>query len=96
MVEIYTDLDQEVTLILEKLYRGSVLNYKSFLLKDSIDINAKCATPVTLYYISLEKLTALRIKSPELDEQITELENQMVNKENAIALDYIISKKKRD
>lgn len=94
MVEIYTIMDNEITFILEKLYRGSVINNKSFLLQDSIDVYAKTATTVGLYYISLEKFNSIRLKSAELNEQIGAIEDLLVDKENAVALDYVISKKK--
>lgn len=34
MVEIYTTMEGEVDFIIERLYRGSVINHKSFLLRD--------------------------------------------------------------
>ena len=60
MVEIYTTMDRGVDFVIERLYRGSVMNHCSFLFLDRIDISARCATPVSVYYISLEKLLELR------------------------------------
>ena len=34
MVEIYTTMDNGVDFIIERLYRGSIINYRSFLLRD--------------------------------------------------------------
>ena len=61
MVEVYTTMEGGVDFIIERLYRGSVLNYKSFLLLDKIDVSARCATPVSLYYISLTKILGNQI-----------------------------------
>lgn len=55
MVEIYTTMENGVDFVIERLYRGSVMNHRSFLLLDRIDVAARCATPVSLYYISLSK-----------------------------------------
>mmetsp|Transcript_13817 Transcript_13817/g.9968 ORF Transcript_13817/g.9968 Transcript_13817/m.9968 type:complete len:217 (+) Transcript_13817:832-1482(+) len=44
MVEIFTIMDNTVNFTLERLYRGSVINHRSFLLEDKIDLGARCAT----------------------------------------------------
>ena len=44
MIEINTLMDNSVTFVLERLYRGSVINHRSFLLEDGIDLGARCAT----------------------------------------------------
>ena len=51
MVEIYTTMDNGVEFVIERLYRGSVINHRSFITEDKIDVNARCQMPVTLYYI---------------------------------------------
>ena len=56
MVEIYTTMDNGVDFIIERLYRGALINHRSFLLRDKIDVCARCATSVSLYTISLEKI----------------------------------------
>jgi len=96
MVEIFTMMDNTVNFTLERLYRGSVINHRSFLLEDSIDLGAKCATQVSLYYLTLERLTDIKKKCPELNDAIKDIEDQLVDKENAVALDYVISKRKQD
>ena len=67
MVEIYTTMDNGIDLVLERLYRGSVMNHQSFLLEDQIDVYARCATPVSVYYITLEKFNEIRSKDDDLD-----------------------------
>lgn len=51
MVEIYTTMDNGVTFVIERLYRGSVINHRSFITEDKIDVNARCQMPVTIFYI---------------------------------------------
>ena len=51
MVEVHTQLDNGVEFIIERLYRGSVLNHRTFITEDKIDVNASCRMPVTLFYI---------------------------------------------
>lgn len=54
MVEVYTKMDNGAEFSIENLYRGSVINHNSFLLKDKIDVNARCKLPVMLFYIKEE------------------------------------------
>lgn len=56
MVEIYTMMDRGVEFVIERLYRGSIINHRSFITEDKIDVNARCFMPVTLFFIKLEKM----------------------------------------
>lgn len=94
MVEIYITMDNGVDLVIERLYRGSVINHKSFLVEDCININARCATPVSVYYITLSKINEIRRKDELLDSCILAIEEELIHKDNAIGLDYIINKKR--
>ena len=65
MVEMHTAMDNGVDFVIERLYRGSVINSKSFILRDKINVGARCATPVSLYYLTLDKLNGKSI-SPSI------------------------------
>ena len=60
MVEIYTTMDNGVEFVIERLYRGSVINHRSFITEDKIDVNARCQMPVTLFYITWEKMKEIK------------------------------------
>jgi len=53
VVEITAKIDNE-ELAIERLYTGSIMNHRSFLLMDALDVSAKCSTEVTLYYLSFD------------------------------------------
>jgi len=92
MVEIYTTMDNGVEFVIERLYRGSVINHRSFITEDKIDVNARCQMPVTLFYILWEKMVHIKDHCPVLSQKIDQVELQLINKDNPIALDYIISR----
>ena len=96
IVEILTSMDKGVDFVIERLFRGAVINHRSFLLNDQIDVSARCVTPVSLFYLDVDDLQAVREKDPNLDREIQRIEDEMINKENAIALDYIISSDGRE
>lgn len=85
-------MDNGLEFSIERLYRGSVLNHKSFLLGDKIDINARCKTPVTLFYLHCDKMNEIRESCDKLSENLDQIERRLLNKDNPIALDYIISR----
>mmetsp|Transcript_4558 Transcript_4558/g.6901 ORF Transcript_4558/g.6901 Transcript_4558/m.6901 type:complete len:170 (+) Transcript_4558:2153-2662(+) len=56
--------------VIERLYRGSVINHNSFLLNDSLDIDAKCKENVSVYYMTLDTLKLIKNKHQALDNQV--------------------------
>ena len=84
-----TDIDGD-DFVIEKLGRGSVINHNSFLLNDQIDVKAKCASQVTVFYISEADFKDVRKRDRVLDERVREIEEPLLEKDNAIALDYVI------
>ena len=70
MVEIYTTMDNGVEFVIERLYRGSVINHRSFITEDKIDVTARCQMPVTLFYILWEKMQSIKDNCPLLSKKI--------------------------
>lgn len=65
VIEIITNIDGH-DLVIERLYRGSIINYRSFLLEDISDVTGRCATAVTLFYLTNDTLQKIRMKSAKL------------------------------
>jgi CRP-like cAMP-binding protein len=90
-VEIVTKFGNGKEFIIEKLFRGSIINHNSFLMDDGIDTDAVCRKPVTLYYIEIETVNRLRKKHPDLDEKLLKHEMKLVNPDTEEpVIDYII------
>ena len=60
--------------IIERLYRGSIINHNSFLMDDEMDTDARCANNVSVYFLTIEKLKLLRSKHVELDQALEKQE----------------------
>lgn len=87
--ELKTLKDKEF--IIERLYRGSIVNHNSFLLNDGIDTNAKCRDTVSIYYIHIDTIKQLRAKYITLDQALESQERVLVKPGvREPALDYII------
>ena len=77
--------------IVEKLYRGSIINHNSFLMDDAIDTDAVCRTSVSLYAIDITMIDKLRAKYVKCERILHEHEMKLVNpKAVEPALDYIL------
>ena len=91
LVEIVHKMDKGEEFLIERLYRGSIINHNSFLMNDGIDTDARCKTPVSLYYINIQTIKYLRQKHIELDQALLKQEMILVNPNaEEPALDYII------
>lgn len=91
IVEICHTQDNGEEFIIEKLYRGSVINHNSFLMNDDIDTDARCKSTVTLFYIDIAQIKKLRQRHMELETALIMVEMILVNPNAAEpALDYII------
>jgi len=72
-------MDRGKEFIIERLYRGSVVNHNSFLMNDGIDTDAKCKTIVSYFFIHISTIKYLRQKHIELDQALTRQEVILVN-----------------
>ena len=69
LVQICHELDKPgcEEIVIERLYRGSVINHNSFLMNDGIDTDAKCKTAVSVFVMTIDTVKRLRQKHYELD-----------------------------
>jgi CRP-like cAMP-binding protein len=77
--------------VIERLYRGSIVNHNSFLMNDELDTDARCTSTVTVYYIDIDTFKTLRSKHIVLDQIMDLYEAWLVGgNRREPAIDYII------
>jgi hypothetical protein len=76
--------------VIERLYRGSIINHRSFLLADVSDINGKCAETMTIFYLTFDDIKKIRMKNSKLNLEILKVEQTDYKKENPYVIDYIM------
>lgn len=59
-VEIVHKFDNNQEFLIERLERGSIINHNSFLMNDGIDTDAKCKTTVSVFYMHINTVKAMR------------------------------------
>ena len=77
--------------MVDKLYRGSIINHNSFLMNDDMDTDAYCKSNLHTYCIHIDQLNALRAKYQQLDDSLDKVERELVDEsKREPAIDYII------
>lgn len=69
IVEILCKIE-DMDLVIERLYRGSIINHRSFLLADKSDITGICAQTLTLFYLTYDQIKKLRMKNAKLNLEV--------------------------
>ena len=86
----YFDKSKE-EFVIERLFRGSVINHNSFLMNDGNDTDAICRNNVTIFYLKIDTLKQIRTKYIELDHALDKQEMMLVKgNRREPAIDYII------
>jgi CRP-like cAMP-binding protein len=78
---------------IERLYRGSIINHNAFLIGDICDISGRCIDTQTIFFLNFEKINQIRMKHPELSNQIDKQRASVSGKENPYIIDYIMGRK---
>lgn len=91
-VEILHTFDKKKhEFVIERLFRGSVVNHNSFLMNDDMDSDARCRQNVTVFYMNIDTLKTIRTKYIELDHALDKHEIFLVKgNRREPAIDYII------
>lgn len=69
ILEIMVQIEGQ-PLVIERLYRGSIVNHRSFLIADKSDIDCKCAQTMTVFYLTYDQIKKIRMKSAKLNLEI--------------------------
>ena len=68
-------MDNGIEVVLEKLTRGGILGAYSFLVSDTLKVNATCTTAVYLYSIERERFTDIVQRDPVLLQRLLSIVN---------------------
>lgn len=90
VIEIETKCDNEVEFTLEKLFRGSVINYRTFFMEEDGMVYYKFGKDSILFELTFEKMDELCKKHPDLNKRFQKFKQQTILKEKPFPLDYIM------
>ena len=90
-LEVYTTFEAN-EFIIERLYRGSALNYRAYFMKDSMYVNIRCAKEARLLMLSLESMKEIikRHSEEKFSTYMLYYQNKILKQEKKFPLDYIM------
>lgn len=78
IVEVACSYDSKIEqqFVIERLGRGSIINHRSFMLKDEADTDFKCMTTVSVFVLTLEKLEQICEKKQDMKMAFNKVEHE--------------------
>lgn len=91
VIEIYTTIEDADEFVIERLFRGSVINYRTFCMPDDGKVfyrfgrNSICAT------LHFDKFEEIYMKHPSLKKKFTKFRRSIITEDKPFPLDYIMN-----
>lgn len=89
IVEFYTDFEG-AEFVIERLYSGSLYNFRTFFMEDLMYVNVRCATNVTVFEISKQKIESIMLKHEDFKRKMLSYQNQILKYDKTFPLDYLV------
>ena len=89
VIEIETKCD-DIDFTLEKLFRGSVINYRTFFMEEDGQVYYKFGKNSILFTLTYEKMEELCKKHEDLNKKFHKFKQQTIMREKPFPLDYIM------
>jgi CRP-like cAMP-binding protein len=90
IVEFYTHFEGS-EFVLERLYPGSLYNFRTFFMEDLMYVNARCQTNVALLEISKESIEGIMNSHDDFKRKMLSYQNQILKFEKTYPLDYLVA-----
>lgn len=89
ILEVYT-LFEGNEFVLERLYRGSALNFRSFFMEDLFYCNVRCKSNVILLDIEQKTLDFIKLTHPDFEKKLMFYQNNILKMKKTFPLDYVV------
>lgn len=90
-IELYTYFEGH-EFILERLWRGSVLNYRTFFQEYEAQVFSRCVSKTTILELTYQSMIALTKHHEELEKKFLKFEKQILkDNDKSYPLDYILN-----
>lgn len=94
MIEVYTEFEKK-EFVIERLFKGSIINYRTFFMEERGSVNLRFAAPSVLKVLTKEKMTMIVEKHPKLGTDFNKYKLKIVKDSKAIPLDYVMALPKK-
>jgi len=90
MIELYTFFEDH-SFVLERLWRGSVMNYRTFFQRYEAQVASRCITKTILLELKYEQIVTLTKYHKEMESNFLKFEKNVLKEEKSYPLDYIMN-----
>jgi uncharacterized protein YrzB (UPF0473 family) len=90
MVELFTHFEEH-PFVLERLWRGSVINYRTFFQEYETQVATRCKTKTILLSLSYEKMLDLTKHYEKMENNFLKFQKQIFKENKSYPLDYIMN-----
>ena len=97
MIEVYT-LFEGKEFVIERLFKGSIVNYRTFFMQESGSVSLRFSAPSVLKVLTKERMNQIAVKHKSLDLIFNKYKLKIIKDSKTIPLDYVMAlpKKIRD
>ena len=90
MIELYTTFEDH-NFVLERLWRGSVMNYRTFFQDYEAQVFTRCLSKTILLELTYEQMLTLTKNHEEMEKKFLKFEKQILKEKKSYPLDYIMN-----
>ena len=94
IIEVYTEFEKK-EFVIERLFKGSIVNYRTFFMPQDGMVNLRFAAPSVLKVLSKEKMDQIAARNPGLNTIFTKYKLKIIKDQSAIPLDYVMTLPKK-
>ena len=90
MIEVYTVFENK-EFVIERLFKGSIVNYRTFFMQESGSVSIRFAAPSVLKVLSKERMNQIANKHKSLDTIFNRYKLKIIKDGKSIPLDYVMA-----
>lgn len=94
IIEVYTEFEKK-EFVIERLFKGSIVNYRTFFMPSAGMVNLRFAAPSVLKVLSQDKMTQIVTKNRDLNTIFTKYKLKIIKETTSIPLDYVMTLPKK-
>ena len=94
IIEVYTEFEER-EFILERLFKGSIINYRTFFMMDKGSVNLRFGNASVLKALHKKKMDSLCEKYDQLNQIFNRYKLKIIQSGRSIPLDYVMALPKK-
>jgi len=90
IIEVYTEFESK-EFVIERLFRGSIINYRTFFMEENGIVNLRFAAPSVLKALHKDRMEEICKKYPKMGKTFNQYKLKIIKEQKAVPLDYVMA-----